>query len=162
MMADNPSATEPQPLVSASDLINPLLTVSDVMTPAPRTCSPASTVLEAVLVMRDANCGVMPVTDAGRPVGLLTDRDIALALPEHETDLASTPVADIMTGDLVTVPSDAGLDTAIERLGGEGIRRILVVDGAGLLVGVLSCTDLVPHLSERGIGRVVSQVVENR
>lgn len=162
MMATTPAATEPLPLVSAADLINPLLKVADVMTPAPRTCSPASTVLEAVLVMRDANCGVVPVTEAGRPVGLITDRDIALALPAHEDDLARTPVGDIMTGEMVTVPSDAGIDTAMGRLGGEGVRRVLAVDGDGLLAGILSWTDLVPHLSERGVGRVVSRIVENR
>jgi CBS domain-containing protein len=150
------------PLVSASDLVNPLLKVSDAMTPAPRTCSPASTVLEAVMVMRDADCGVVPVTDAGRPVGLLTDRDIALALPAHETDLARTPVGDVMSRQVITVQRDSTLDSAMERLGGEGVRRVLVVDADGLLAGILSWTDLVPHLSERGLGRVVSRIVENR
>lgn len=161
-MASTTAVTEPLPLVSASDLINPLLKVSDVMTPAPRTCSPVSTVLEAALVMRDAECGVVPVTEAGRPVGLLTDRDIALALPDHEDDLARAPVGDIMTGEPVTVSSESGLETALDRLGGEGVRRVLVVDHDGLLVGILSWTDLVPHLSERGTGRVVSRIVENR
>ena len=149
-------------MISASDLINPLLKVADAMTPDPRTCSPASTVLEAALVMRDADCGVVPVTEAGRPVGLLTDRDIALALPDHETDLATTPVGDIMSRDLITVERDATLESAIEKLSGEGVRRVLVVDADGLLAGILSWTDLVPHLSERGIGWVVSRIVENR
>lgn len=155
-------AADPLSLVSAAELINPLLKVSDVMTPASRTCSSASTVLEAVMVMRDADCGVVPVTDAGRPVGLLTDRDIALALPGREGELAGTPVDRIMSEQLVTVDRDARIDAAMERLGGDGIRRVLVVDGDGMLAGILSWTDLLPHLSERGIGRVVSRIVENR
>jgi CBS domain-containing protein len=150
------------PLVSASDLVNPLLKVSDVMTASPRTCSPASTVLEAALVMRDCGCGVMPVTDAGRPVGVLTDRDIALALPDRGKDLPGTPVGDVMSRQLVTVERDATLESALERLGAEGVRRVLVVGSDGLLVGVLSWTDLVPHLSEGGLGRVVARIVENR
>ncbi|MBX6315776.1 MAG: CBS domain-containing protein, partial [Isosphaeraceae bacterium] len=74
---DSPTGAhpEPVPLVSPSDLVNPMLTVADVMTANPRTVSPYSTALEAVLVMRDANCGVLPVTEDGRPVGVVTDRD---------------------------------------------------------------------------------------
>src|SRR5512135_2886838 len=69
---------EPVPLVSPSDLINPMLRVADVVTSAPRTCSPASTVLEAVLIFRDADGGIVPITEGGRVVGVLTDRDVAL------------------------------------------------------------------------------------
>lgn len=155
-------ATEPLPLVSASDLVNPLLKVADAMTANPRNCSPASTVLEAALLMRDADCGVVPVTDGGRPVGILTDRDIALALPDREAGLPTTPVSELMSDRLVTVDRDATIESAMEKLGGEGVRRVLVVDADGLLAGILSWTDLVPHLSERGIGRVVSRLVENR
>jgi CBS domain-containing protein len=155
-------ATEPLPLVSASDLVNPLLKVADAMTASPRSCSPASTVLEAALLMRDADCGVVPVTDGGRPVGILTDRDIALALPDREAGLLTTPLSELMSDRLVTVAHDAPIEAAMEKLGGEGVRRVLVVDSDGLLAGILSWTDLVPHLSERGIGRVVSRVVGNR
>ncbi|MHB1560223.1 MAG: CBS domain-containing protein [Isosphaeraceae bacterium] len=155
-------ATEPLPLVSASDLVNPLLKVADAMTANPRSCSPASTVLEAALLMRDADRGVVPVTDGGRPVGILTDRDVALALPDREARLATTPVSELMSDRLVTVDRDATIDSAMEKLGGEGIRRVLVVDADGLLAGILSWTDLAPHLSDRGVGRVVSRLVENR
>jgi len=161
-MPDSMTYTQPMPLVSASDLVNPILKVSDVMTASPRTCSPASTVLEAALVMRDRDCGVMPVTDAGRPVGVLTDRDIALALPDREKDLPGTPVGDVMSRQLVTVRLDATLESALDQLGGEGVRRVLVVDSDGRLAGILSWTDLVPHLSECGLGRVVSRIVEHR
>ncbi len=161
-MPDTSAFTEPMPLVSESDLINPLMKVSDAMTRSPRSCSPASSLVEAALIMRDANAGVVPVTEAGRPVGVLTDRDIALALPEHQALLASLPVSALMSRQLVTVRHDAPLASAMDRLGDQGVRRVLVLDDNGLLVGVLSCTDLVPHLSERGIGRVVARIVENR
>jgi CBS domain-containing protein len=153
---------EPIPLVSPSDLINPLLTVADVMTADPRTCSPVSTALEAVMVFRDANCGLMPVIDEGRPIGAVTDRDVALALAGHETDLARTPVEDLMTKDLTTIAWDAHLDAAIELFGDQRLRRLLVVDSEGRLVGVLSWIDLVPHLSERGLGYVVSKIAAHR
>jgi CBS domain-containing protein len=159
---DSPTGAhpEPVPLVSPSDLVNPMLKVSDVMTASPRTCSPASTALEAVLVMRDADCGVVPVTEAGLPVGVVTDRDLALALADHETDLARTPLEALMSRDVVTIGVDATLDAAVAVLGGRGLRRLLVVDADGQLVGVLSGIDLAPHLSERGLGHVLAQIAE--
>jgi CBS domain-containing protein len=87
--------SEPVPLVSQADLISPLLKVSDVMSADPRTCSPYSTVIEAVLIFRDADCGVIPVTEDGKPVGVLTDRDVALALADHEGNWAGAVVGDI-------------------------------------------------------------------
>jgi CBS domain-containing protein len=161
---DSPTGAhpEPVPLVTPSDLINPMLKVSDAMKAGPRTCSPASTALEAVLIFRDADCGVIPVTQEGRPVGVITDRDIALALADHEADLARTPLEELMTPDVVTIAADAPLDAAVEALGGRGLRRLLVVDAQGQLVGVLSWIDLVPHLPERGLGHVVARIVDAR
>jgi CBS domain-containing protein len=115
-----------------------------------------------VLVFRDAGCGLVPVTEGGRPVGVVTDRDIALALAEHETDLAGTPVESLMTKAVVTIAVADSVDAAVETLGGHGVRRLLVVDSEGRLVGVLSWADLAPHLSERGLGRTVSLIIANR
>ncbi len=161
-MAQPADTSEPMPLSTAADLINPLLKVSDAMTPAPRTCSPSSTAIEAALVMRDANCGVIPVVEAGRPVGLLTDRDLAMAFPEHDGNLSNVTVGDLMSGPVIMVEPESPLESAMERLGQEGVRRLLVVSADGTLTGILSWTDLVPHLSERGLGRVVARIIENR
>ena len=143
-------------------LIDPTVTVAQAMTVAPRTCSTASTVIEAVLIFRDADCGVIPITDAGKPVGILTDRDVALALAGHETDLGRTPVGELMKTDLVTVGLDETVETALELLGRHAVRRLLVTDDDGVLQGILSWSDLVPYITERGLGRVVSRIVESR
>ena len=142
--------------------IDPTVTVAQAMTVAPRTCSTASTVIEAVLVFRDADCGVIPITDAGKPVGVLTDRDVALALASHEDDLARMAVGELMKTDLVTVGLDETLETALELLGRHAVRRLLVTDDDGVLHGILSWSDMVPHITERGLGHVVSRIVENR
>jgi CBS domain-containing protein len=139
-----------------------LLKVSDVMTAGPRTCSPFSTAVEAALLFRDGDCGVLPVVDAGKPVGVLTDRDLALALPQYEGRLPAVPVSELMSKDPVTVRADDTLQTAVDRLSAEGVRRLLVVGADGALQGVLSWTDLVGHVSERGLGHVVARIVANR
>lgn len=154
--------SEPTLPAGDSDLVDRTLTVAEAMTAAPRTCSPVSTVLEAVMIFRDANCGAIPITDTGKPIGVLTDRDVALAIPAHSADLGRTPVGELMSKDVVTIDLDETLDVAMEKLGDHGVRRLMVVDGNDVLQGVLSWTDLVPHLSKSGLGRVVSRIVENR
>jgi len=153
---------DPVPLLTASDLVNPMEKVADAMTASPRTCHPASTVIEAAMIFQDADCGIIPITDAGKVLGVLTDRDVALGLAGRETTLAETPVKDLMSKDLITIGFDDTLEVAVERLGHEGVRRLMVVDNDGLLVGILSWVDLIPHLSERGLGRVVALIAEHQ
>jgi CBS domain-containing protein len=135
------------------------LTASDVMTANPRTCSPYSTVIEAVLIFRDADCGAVPVVDAGRPVGILTDRDVALALADHP-DLATRSVADIMSEGVVSVKPDSSLREIEALFGQRGIRRVLVVDDQHRILGIVAWADVAPHASNREIGAFVSNVVE--
>jgi CBS domain-containing protein len=148
------------PLVTEADAFNPLLTAADLMSAAPRTCSKFSTVLEAVLIFRDADCGLVPVVDGGVPVGVLTDRDVALALADFGDELPRMTVGDVMTPGAATVPADARLDAVRREFEERRVRRVLVVDDAGHLSGVIAWADVAPHLSERGLGGLVHKVVE--
>ncbi len=134
------------------------LTAADVMTPTPRTCSPYSSVTEAVMIFRDADCGSVPVVDAGKPVGVLTDRDVALALAEYP-DLATRTVAEIMSKDPITVSPLTTLEEIHATIAQQGVRRLLVVDSTGSLVGIVAWKDIAPKATDRQVGEVVSEVV---
>ncbi len=83
------------------------ITAAEVMTPSPRTCSTFSTVLEAVMIFRENDCGAVPILLEGKVVAILTDRDVALATSEYP-DLVNRPVTDIMKNGVVSVgPSDS-------------------------------------------------------
>jgi CBS domain-containing protein len=138
---------------------NPL-TAADLMTASPRTCSGFSTVLEAVLIFRDADCGAVPIVDDGKPSGVLTDRDVALALAEYGERLAGLPVSEIMSKRVVSVAPGEPLNDLVERFGDEGVRRLLVIDAQGQLLGVIAWADVAPHVTDRTLGRAVSEVVE--
>jgi CBS domain-containing protein len=148
-------------LATEAGEINPTLTAADVMTEAPRTCSRFSTVLEAVLLFKDANCGIVPVVDGGKPIGVLTDRDVALALGDYKQALPATPVGDVMTQGVATITQDSALPAVVHMLTDQGLRRLLVVDDAGVLVGIISWANLLPHMSARGLGKMVHHVVEH-
>ena len=121
------------------------MTAADMMTANPRTCSPFSTVLEAVMIFRDADCVAVPVVDDGVPVGILTDRDVALASSEDH-DLMARPVTDIMTEGAISVAPDAPLEEVREKLGAQGVHHLLVVDAAGQLQGIITSSDLAPFI----------------
>ena len=105
------------------------MTAADVMTPSPRTCSGFSSVLEAVMIFRDLDCGAVPIIADGKPVAILTDRDVALAIAEHP-DLVNRPVKGIMVPGVVAVAPDDSLDQVCGALRAQGVRRVLVVDPA--------------------------------
>ena len=128
-------------------------TAADVMTASPRTCSPFSTVLEAVLIFRDAGCGAVPVVDDGKPVGVLTDRDVALASTDAG-DLLARPVTDIMTRGVTSVAPVASLEEVRALFDEREVHRLLVVDASGQLRGIISRTDLAPHVPKGSAGRV--------
>lgn len=132
------------------------LTAADVMTAAPLTCSIFSTVLEAVMIFRDANCGAVPILEEGRPVGILTDRDVALSLADYP-DAIGHPVSQIMKTQIITVAPDDSLVKVCEVLRTQEVRRVLVVDAAGRLAGIIGWADVAPVLSDRLMGRLVTE-----
>jgi CBS domain-containing protein len=134
-------------------------TAADLMTAAPRTCSPFSSVMEAVMIFRDADCGAVPVVDEGVAVGLITDRDVALALADHPDDLTNLAVADLMTRDVVTITADSGVEAIAACFGQHGVRRLLVTDG-DQLVGIIAWSDLAAYLPNQKLGQIVNDIVE--
>ena len=135
-------------------------TAAEIMNPAPRTCSRFSRVLEAVLIFKDEDCGMVPVVEEGKPIGVVTDRDVALALASID-DLVNRPVEEIMSKNLITVTTDTPLPQLIETMRSELVRRLLVVDGQQMLAGVISWKDLAEAVPTRTVGQVVNDVVES-
>ncbi|HEV3164805.1 MAG TPA: CBS domain-containing protein [Isosphaeraceae bacterium] len=146
-------------VAASAEQLSSTLTAADIMTRNPRTCSTFSSVLEAVLIFRDADCGAVPVIQDGTPAGVLTDRDVALALAEHP-DVVSLPVSQIMSSNVVSVLPNASFDAILEKFGEHRLRRLLVIDSTGQIQGIIAWADLAPHISDRGIGQVVSETVQ--
>jgi len=134
------------------------LTAADVLTADPRTCSVYSSVLEAALIFRDANCGVVPVVDGGQPLGTLTARDVAVALAMAENDyLAAREVEDFMTKDVVSVAPGDSLESVATKFGAQGLHRLLVVDSGEILRGIIAWSDVASHLPDQTVGQFVSE-----
>ena len=112
----------------------------DVMTPNPHTLAPNATLQEAARLMRDEDTGVVPLVENGRPVGLITDRDIVVRAVADGTSF-DRPVRELATDDLVTAEPEMSTREAAELMGQHQVRRLLVCEG-DRLVGVTSIGDI--------------------
>jgi len=105
--------------------------------------SATDTVQEAAARMRDQNVGFLPVCDADDKVlGTITDRDIAIRIAAAAKP-ATTPVADAMTQEVVACGPEDDLQRAHQLMAKNRKSRIMCVDEGGVLVGVISLSDIV-------------------
>jgi CBS domain-containing protein len=107
-----------------------------------------ATLQDAALRMREHHVGALVVTaareGAQQVTGVLTDRDLAIEALARCGDAAHLRVSDLALGAPVSVPADASLAHAVERMSAAGVRRLLVHDAEGHLVGLVSFDDLLP------------------
>lgn len=107
------------------------------------TVSAQNTVGHAARVMRTRNMGALVVVNAGRPIGMLTDRDVAVEVVAMGMDPDSTRVGDVMRKKPVTILEDRGILDAAKTFARTGVRRLPVVSAKGVLVGVIAVDDLI-------------------
>lgn len=115
-------------------------------------CTRDETVQGAAMLMRRHHVGDLIVVEADGsgnvPLGILTDRDIVLAVIAPGLDPASLLAGDIMSEDLLTAAESDDVYETIEHMRQRGIRRVPVVDPKGMLKGIVSADDLFEFLAE--------------
>jgi len=127
------------------------------MTSNPVTCSSQASIADAAKVMAKEDIGPLPVVDADRLVGILTDRDIVVRVVAEGRDPQSTSVGDVATSDLVTVSPDEDLSRALQLLAERQVRRLPVAEGE-TLVGVIAQADIARQGDDSATGQVVEQI----
>lgn len=117
--------------------------VRDLCRRSPCTATPQESVREAAQRMDTRGVGSLVVVDPeGRPVGMLTDRDVVMRVLRRRRDPDQTTVGSVMHGDVSTVREAALLEVGIRRMRADGLRRVPVVDDRGRLVGILAADDV--------------------
>lgn len=124
--------------------------IADLMTSRVQTCTDRDSLNAAAHLMWEHDCGIVPVLDeAGKLVGVVTDRDICMAAFFHGARLAELPVREVMARDLHTLRPEASIHDALELMRRMQVRRVPVVDDQGALVGILSLADLAVACRDR-------------
>ncbi|CTQ33294.1 CBS domain-containing protein [Jannaschia rubra] len=130
---------------------------ADVSTVGPRT-----SVRAAAALMKDRGVGLLPVCTGGRPLGVVTDRDLMMRmLPDlrHDNDL---PVRAVMTRGVLTCGPDDDIVAAARIMGDAQVRRLVVCDAEGRVCGILSLGDIARDASEELAGQALGEIVEDR
>ncbi len=136
--------------------------VRDLMTREPATLGPTATCGEAATIMRQEDCGSVPVAEGGRLLGIVTDRDIVIRAVAAGKDPRTCRVSEVMTADPVTVRSDDDVDAARRLMAERQIRRLPVCDD-GKLSGIL----VIGQLARRGrdeerVGEALKDISERK
>lgn len=129
-----------------------------------RTLPPDSSCVEAAKLLRDARVGAIVVEEGGRPLGVVTDRDIAVRVVAQGLEPAKTPVRDVMSGHPVFLSGERSLDQLIGVMRDLAIRRVPIVDADGKLEGLVSLDDLLILIAEQlgGLAHAIRSEIQPR
>jgi len=116
--------------------------VKEAMTRDVVTVTPQTTVESAASQMKRRNVGILPVTEGQRAVGMLTDRDIVLRSSAEGMDPRSTVVKEIMTPRVIDCMETESVEEAGRIMEKNRVRRVVVTNQAGAVVGMISLADL--------------------
>ena len=132
--------------------------ITSVMTNNPCCCKQDTPLKDVAQMMIDNDCGMIPVVDdALKPIGAVTDRDIATRIVAQGTDPSASTAADAMTSPVRTIPASTSLYDATCVMEAEKIRRVIVVDGDGKLAGVAALADLALAVKSDATAHVVKE-----
>lgn len=132
------------------------------MTRGPVACTPEDRVVTAAKIMRDRDCGAVPVVDSQesrRLWGILTDRDIVVRVVARERNCLHVTVGECMTPDVFTVHPTDSVEDVVRLMEEHRIRRVPVVEDGDILVGIVTLADLARKAhDEKLLGEVIEEV----
>lgn len=129
--------------------------IRDIMMSTPKYCRPDTNLAAAVELMWKNDCGFLPVVDfENRVVGVITDRDICIALGTRNQRASEIFVREVMAERVYACAMEEDIRTALKTMETHQVRRLPVVNADGKLAGVLSIGDLTLH-AEKKEGRKI-------
>jgi len=132
-------------------------TVRDAMTASPTTVDAHETAVEAARLMAAQNVGSLPVVEGEALVGIVTDRDLVLNVLAKDVDPHKVTVASICSENPVVVSPEDSLDSALQHMAREQIRRLPVVEERRL-IGILAQADVSRTVEPAATGRMVEEI----
>ena len=112
------------------------------------TVSPDTSVPEIASKLEGEGVGSVVVADGKQPVGIVTDRDLAVRIVSDERDAAGLTAEDVMSEDLCTAHPEDGFAEAAQTMSENAVRRLPVCDDDGELVGIITADDMTELLAD--------------
>ncbi|ENZ82711.1 MULTISPECIES: CBS domain-containing protein [Caulobacter] len=132
--------------------------VSDAMTSQVSVARPTDSIRKVAETMAKVDSGVVPVVDDGKVVGLVTDRDIVLRVVAEGRSFDSA-VSEVMSdGEVLSVKEDDVLADATAKMANNQVRRLVVLNDAGNLTGILSLGDVAKDYGAKQVGKTLEEI----
>jgi CBS domain-containing protein len=120
------------------------MNTEEIMTRNVKSCRPETSLSEAAVLMWDYDCGALPVVDdENRVMGMITDRDIAIATATKGRLATDINVGEVMSGNVYACAVNEDINSALKTMRREKVRRLPVIGANGKLAGILSINDIV-------------------
>ena len=140
--------------------------IGEICTRSVVTCERDESALDLARRMRANHVGDVVVVDSAdggcAPIGIVTDRDLAIQVLAAEVDPRTVCAGDLLAGELVTGTDSDLVYDAIWTMRRKGVRRLPVVDARGQLIGVLTADDVAEFLAEEltEVARIVPRQMQ--
>jgi CBS domain-containing protein len=132
-----------------------------IMTAPVASCGPDTTLASIIRTMRQSDCGVVPiVNERGEAIGIVTDRDICLALGAHDVAASTLTAQGVMTQPVVSCAPDDDCFSVLITMEQRRIRRLPVLGSGGVLLGIVSLDDIVKRAAHAPAGDPLRQGVQ--
>jgi CBS domain-containing protein len=135
--------------------------ISDLMSQSPEFCTINDTLYDVARVMASHDVGIVPICasqDTRQLIGCITDRDLVVRVIAEQKDVGSTAITDVMSARLVTCRPEDPAEHARELMEEHQIRRLMVIDEHGSLLGVVATADLARAVEEREVGETLEAI----
>lgn len=153
-----PQGPAGQPSTARRAVLEPIR-VGDIARTDVVTAEPDTPIATVVAEMAERNVGSVVIVEEDTPVGIVTDRGVALAL-ETTPDVAEREAEYLLTEDLLTGSADMSVLDALHRMADAGVRRLPIVDEEGGLQGIVTIDDVLVMLGQEFAD--VTRVVEGQ
>lgn len=137
------------------------MSLEELIHRSPETLPPDATCTAAARLMREANVGTVVVAEGAKPLGLVTDRDLAVRVVAEGRDPETVRLADVMSGEPIFLSERRSVASVIAVMRDLAIRRVMVVDEAGALIGVIALDDLLMRTADElaGLAEAIRKAV---
>ena len=125
--------------------------INDVMTRSPAYCRTDDSVESVAKLMRERDCGVIPVCEGTKVVGVITDRDITCRAVAAGRVPSEVPVSEIMTSPVYCIHDRHDVQAAVDLMEEKQVRRLPVLDEEDNLVGIVAPSDLAPMFASTNV-----------
>jgi CBS domain-containing protein len=138
--------------------------ISEIMTADPEFCTAEDSVVDAARIMAQHDVGLVPICESietRKAIGCITDRDIVVrVVAEGKDPNVINSLREIMTNELATCSPSDDVDDVLALMEQRQVRRVLVTDEHGSLVGVVATADIASSVEKRKVGEVMEEISE--